>query len=599
MRRRPVPVLIAATLGAVLTASPAWACPEPSEAVPVSTETRIVAAADCVGGSAAGYPCSNVDLLSNLPLASMGGGSGSGGWGWTDPSTGKEYAIVGRTNGTSFVDISNPTSPLYLGNLPTATGTSTWRELNVYNNHAYIVSDNNGAHGMQIFNLTRLRGVTTPVTWTADARNTSFGRAHTMTINYSTGVAYVNGSDTCSGGPRMFDLRANPTNPPFLGCVSGDGYTHDSQVVTYHGPDTRYQGREILLASNEDTLTIWDVTTKSSPVQLSRVSYSGRGYVHQGWLTEDHRYFLLDDETDEGGFGHNTRTRVFSTSNLTGVSLLGYYSGPTTATDHNQFVKGNYTFQSNYRAGLRILNLTNVATPSSLTEAGYFDVDPTSNASGYAGTWTNYPYYGSGAVAVFSIQRGLFVLRPRLGTTPPPTRVYFDDFETATGWVTNPNGTDTATTGMWERGDPQETNSSGAKQLGTTVSGANDLVTGRLAGVGAGDYDIDAGTTSVRSPAITLPGTGTLTLSLSWYLGHGSNSSSADFFRVSVVHSGGTTVVFSQLGAAVNRNAAWAVASANLTPYAGQSIRILVEAADASTASLVEAGVDNVEITSS
>jgi len=176
------------------------------------------------------------------------------------------------------------------------------------------------------------------------------------------------------------------------------------------------------------------------------------------------------------------------------------------------------------------------------------------------------------------------------------TQIYFDNFETATGWATNPSGTDTATTGAWERGNPADTNSGGAKQLGTTISGSNDLVTGAAAGAGAGDFDIDGGTTSVRSPAITLPATGTLSLSLSWYLAHGTNASTADFFRVSIVHNGGTTAVFAQAGAATNRNGAWGIANANLTPYAGQSIRILIEAADASGASLVEAGVDDVRI---
>ncbi len=165
------------------------------------------------------------------------------------------------------------------------------------------------------------------------------------------------------------------------------------------------------------------------------------------------------------------------------------------------------------------------------------------------------------------------------------TTVYSDTFETATGWTTNASATDTATSGQWVRGDPAATTSSGAKQLGTTVSGTNDLVTGASAGTSAGDFDVDGGATSVRSPAITLPASGTLTLSLSWYLAHGSNSSSADFFRVSVVHNGGTTAVFSQAGAASNRNGAWAVANANLSAYAGQSVRILIETADASTAS--------------
>ncbi|MFJ2028551.1 M28 family peptidase [Streptosporangium sp. NPDC087985] len=181
-------------------------------------------------------------------------------------------------------------------------------------------------------------------------------------------------------------------------------------------------------------------------------------------------------------------------------------------------------------------------------------------------------------------------------TATPPAVVWQDTFETATGWTVNPGGTDTATLGQWERGVPQATNSSGAKQLGTTVSGVNDLVTGRLAGASAGDYDVDDGITSIQSPAIALPSGGTLKLAFSWYLAHGSNSSSADFLRVKVVGST-TTQVFQQLGAATNRNGAWATANVDISSYAGQTVRVLIEAADAAGASLVEAGVDDVKIT--
>lgn len=569
----------------------------PERADPGLVPLAAAAAATCSGGMAGGYPCKNVDLLSNLPLTSIGGGSGSQGWGWTDPSNGKEYAIVGRTNGTSFVDISDPVNPVYLGNLPSATGTSSWRELSVHNNHAYIVSDNNGAHGMQIFNLTRLRGVTTPQTFAADARNTSFNNGHTIHINNTTGFAYVNGTNTCSGGPRVFNL-ANPTNPAFVGCISADGYTHDAQAVVYNGPHTTYQGREILVASNEDTLTVWDVSNKSAPVQLSRKTYAGRGYTHQGWFTENHRYFLLDDETDETTALHNTRTYVWDMANLANPVLIGAYTGPTTATDHNQFVKGNFVYQATYRAGLRILDLANIAAPSTMTEAAFFDVDPTSDARGFAGAWHVYPFFPSGNVAIFSIQRGLFVVRPDLTPAPPATTVYSDTFEASGGWVVNPNGTDTATSGAWQRGDPEQTTSgTTVLQLGTTVSGVNDLVTGAVAGASAGANDVDGGTTTVHSPAISLPPSGTLTLGFSWYLAHLNNASSADYLRVSVVHSGGTTVVFEQLGAATNRAGAWATATANLSAYAGQSVRILVSTTDSGTASLVEAGIDDVRVT--
>ncbi len=178
------------------------------------------------------------------------------------------------------------------------------------------------------------------------------------------------------------------------------------------------------------------------------------------------------------------------------------------------------------------------------------------------------------------------------------TTIFFDNFETNQGWLTNPFGTDTATTGLWERGDPEATSSGSlAMQLGTTVSGVNDLVTGRLAGASVGANDVDGGVTSILSPTITLSGGTNFTLTFAYYLAHLNNSSSADFFRVSVVVGSSVTPVFQELGSTANDAGAWATATINLSQFAGQTVRILIEAADASGASLVEAGVDDVRIT--
>src|SRR5215212_573323 len=157
----------------------------------------------CVGGMAGTFPCHNVDLASFLPLSDIGGGSVNDVWGWTDPLTGKEYAIVGRSNATSFVDISNPEQPTYLGNLPPHSVDSVWRSIKVYADHAFIVSeaDNHGLH--------------------------------------------------------VVDIR-NPGAPVFAGCVGQDGYTHETQCVIYRGPGLEYQGHEVCFNSNEDTLTIVD-----------------------------------------------------------------------------------------------------------------------------------------------------------------------------------------------------------------------------------------------------------------------------------------------------------------------------------------------------
>jgi len=389
----------------------------PDRRAPITGQAAGVA---CVNGKADKYPCKNVDLMSYLPMSTIGGGNGNDIWGWTDPTNNKEYALVGRSNGTSFVDVTNASSPVYLGNLPSNGGTSSWRDIDVYADHAFIVADFVTGHGMQVFDLTRLRTVTSPQTFTADKIYTGFGPAHTITANPKTGFVYANGSNTCSGGSHMIDVRT-PKNPVNAGCVSQDGYVHDNHCVTYDGPDTRYTGREICVNSNEDYLTIVDVTTKSSPVQLSRTTYTGAKYVHQGWFTKDKRHFLLDDELDEqnGGTDKRAKTYIWDMSSLTAPRMTGTYNSAVEAIDHQMFVVGDYAYQSNYRAGLRILDVKNVAN-NQLSEAAFFDIYETADGVGFNGTWANYPFFKSGNVIVNGIEQGLFVVRPNLVPEVPP-----------------------------------------------------------------------------------------------------------------------------------------------------------------------------------
>ncbi|HLL64979.1 MAG TPA: M20/M25/M40 family metallo-hydrolase [Micromonosporaceae bacterium] len=187
-----------------------------------------------------------------------------------------------------------------------------------------------------------------------------------------------------------------------------------------------------------------------------------------------------------------------------------------------------------------------------------------------------------------------------IGTPPTGTTVYADTFEAAAGWTANPAGTDTATAGRWERADPAATTSGGVStQLDSTVSGTFALVTGPAAGVSAGENDLDGGVSTIQSPAIALPAGRTLALSFSWYLAHLNNASAADYLRVVVTGPTGSTTVLNQIGAASNRSAAWQSTSVDLSAYAGQSVRLRVEAADAGTASLVEAAIDDVTVRAS
>ncbi|MEV4671536.1 M28 family peptidase [Actinomadura sp. NPDC049382] len=179
---------------------------------------------------------------------------------------------------------------------------------------------------------------------------------------------------------------------------------------------------------------------------------------------------------------------------------------------------------------------------------------------------------------------------------PPGGTVYSDDLETDTGWTVNPDGADTATAGAWERGTPQPTNWSGTTLQLAAAGGSGALVTGAAAGADAGAYDLDGGTSTAQSAPIALPA-GAKTLSFSWFFAHLNNSSADDRYRVRVVGPNGSTTVLDQAGAAVNRAGSWQTQTADVSAYAGQTVRILVEAADAGSGSLVEAGLDNLKIT--
>jgi choice-of-anchor B domain-containing protein len=365
----------------------------------------------CTDGMAGPYPCHDIDLMAYLPHSEIGGGSGNDIWGWTDPLTGREYALVGRSSGTAFVDISNPRQPVYVGDLPTRSANSTWRGIKVFADHAFIVSEAVD-HGMQIFDLTQLRHATSPpVTFTQTAHYAGFGSAHTLAMNSRSGFAYAAGTRTCEGGLHVVDVR-RPGSPRGAGCFSSDGYTHETQCVMYGGPDTTYRDREICFNSNEDTLTIVDVTDKLEQVQLSRTGYGGSAYTHQGWLTEDQQFFLVNDEGDENAFKHPTRTWIWDVSDLDAPAIVANYDGPTPSIDHNLYIRGNLVYESNYRSGLRVLDASELAR-GALQEVGFFDVYPLNDEPAYNGAWTAYPFFASGSVVVNGIEQGLFVVRPR------------------------------------------------------------------------------------------------------------------------------------------------------------------------------------------
>lgn len=380
----------------------------------------------CDEGIAGQFDCGLVDLVSFLPNDEMGMNRGvrlNDVWGWEDPVTGVEYGIIGHMEGTVFIDLSDPAHPKYLGTLPRTEGApgSTWRDIKVFQDHAFIVADRAQEHGMQIFDLTQLRDLTdVPVEFTTTAHYDLIHSAHNIVINEETGYAYVvgasGGGETCGGALHMIDIR-EPQSPIFVGCFADEttgrsktGYSHDAQCVIYNGPDSKHAGQEICFSANETAISIVDVTNKENPIAIATGSYPHASYVHQGWLSEDQSFFFQNDELDEiSGRIEKTRTIVWDVRELSDPIMIHELYGPTSATDHNLYVHGDLMYQTNNSSGLRIID---VSSPEDPREIGFFDTTPYgNNDAGFNGTWSSYPYFESGMIIVTSRREGLFILK--------------------------------------------------------------------------------------------------------------------------------------------------------------------------------------------
>lgn len=388
--------------------------------------------ADCVDGHAGPYACRNIDLKGFLRHQDMGSkvGEGNDVWGWS--SGDREFALVGQADGTAFVEVLQDGNLSYLGRLPNqVTKNVIWRDIKVIGDHAYIGSEAPG-HGLQVFDLKKILTLDpeNPKTFNVNsdltAHVTSFGSSHNIISNPDTnliGVVGTSRSGPCKAGLWMFDV-SNPSKPKDVGCVSQDGYVHDAQCSIYHGPDKRYTGKEICFNYNEDTLTIVDITNRAMPKQLSRTSYNGASYTHQGWWADaNQRYVLLDDELDEEqqsgpASDQHTTTYIVDAVDLTKPVFKGIYKSPVRSIDHNQYVIDGITYQANYGSGLRVVDVSSVAadpTGSKFKELAFFDVYPEDDDQGgtaeFNGAWSVYPWFKSGYKVVSTIERGLFSLK--------------------------------------------------------------------------------------------------------------------------------------------------------------------------------------------
>lgn len=320
-------------------------------------------------------------------------------WGYVSPS-GREYAILGLSQGTGFVDITDPFDPVVLTTVPHAF--SIWADMAVFDEFAYSVNETGG--GMQIIDLREIDdGV---VSLLGSMASSGVGTAHNVYVNRESGYAYLCGANVGSGGLLAVDL-AEPANPVLVGAWTRQR-VHDTFVISYtDGPNA---GREIAFNfCGQAGLRVVDVTDKDDMHQIGTGLYPNLSFAHQGWIDGSRNYLFLGDELDElqaPGVSTST-TYVFDVSTLIFPTVVTSYTNGVCAIDHNLMVRGGTIYAANYTSGLRVYDAVD---PLAIQEVGFFDTHPEGNEFSFDGAWGVFADFPSGVVLVSDVQRGLFVL---------------------------------------------------------------------------------------------------------------------------------------------------------------------------------------------
>ncbi|HEX7718222.1 MAG TPA: choice-of-anchor B family protein, partial [Woeseiaceae bacterium] len=338
--------------------------------------------------------------------------------------------------GTAVIDITDPSEPVEVGFIDGQR--ASWRDIKVYQYfdagegrwmaYAYVTTDGS-SDGLFVIDMTELPHGIRRAGYAGDFF--SAHNAYATNTDYRTGIALsgatptlvIAGSNLGSGRYRTYSL-ANPASPTFVGGASTADYMHDaaSMIITDNRKDTQCVNGttycEVMIDFNETTVDVWDVTNAAQPSRLSRTPYDNASYVHSGWVAEDRQHLFVHDELDEQQRGLQTTVRVFSLANLEAPVEVGSWTGPTSAIDHNGFVRGNRYYISNYSRGLTILDISDPAAPEAV---GLLDTYPFSNNTSFVGAWGVYPYLSNGTVAISDIDTGLYLARDRSLDVPQGT----------------------------------------------------------------------------------------------------------------------------------------------------------------------------------
>jgi|GEM_PF-273473 len=337
------------------------------------------------GGGGSSTPL-NMQELGYLDLVSMHNSDLSDIWGWSTGSN--EYALVGVNDGTSVVDITDPTNPTEIFYEPGMN--SIWRDIKTYNGYAYVTTE--AQNGLLIIDLNSLPGNTNLATYyyTGPAGN-EWQSAHNLYIDEN-GICYIFGANRGNGGCIMLDLNTNPTDPTEIGEID-NWYVHDGVA----------RGDTLYLAHITDGFfTIWDIANVSN-MQMLGQQISPGAFCHNLWFSDDGDYVYTTDEISNGYIGEYN---ISDPTNM--VELDRVQSSPgMNVIPHNAHFINDYIVTSYYRDGVVIHDVSN---KGNMIEVGNFDTSPNFTGDGFNGCWGVYPWLPSGYVIASDIEKGLYVL---------------------------------------------------------------------------------------------------------------------------------------------------------------------------------------------
>ncbi len=312
-------------------------------------------------------------------------------WGYRAPN-GREYAILGCATGTAFYDITDSSNIVEVGFIPGPT--SNWREMKVFSNYAYVVSEASNSK-IQIINLANL-----PASVSLVGTSSMSNHSSTHSISQDGPYLYLHGCNSSFGqGVTVVDLT-NPTSPVKRGGWNTH-YVHDSRVRN----DTIYACN---IYDPPGTITVINAANKDNLTTITSWVNNPNPFPHNAALTAGRTYIYTTDETSSP----NGKLKVWNISDLSNVTFVTNWqpTGITTAIVHNVEIYGNYALVAHYTAGIRLINISNPVAP---TEAAWYDTYPSNNNNTYNGCWGVY-MFPSGKIIASDRQTGLYVVKPTI-----------------------------------------------------------------------------------------------------------------------------------------------------------------------------------------